>query len=272
MFRVGAVEYLNTKPLIYRLVERCPQIELHLDLPSRLADRLAARELDVALIPSVEYLQHDHYHIVSDAAIACRGPVRSVRLLSRVPMSQIRRLALDEGSRTSAVLAQCLLWHTHGLRPELVPFPIDAPPESIDADALLMIGDRAMFPPLGEYHEIWDLGDRWCRATERSFVFAMWVTSHDSIPEAIVTALSQTRDLGLAHVEEIAAREAGPHGLTVSECVQYFREHLYFRLGTHELNGLRHFAVQASQLGLVPPSCVDRIKIRMPAAKSVVQP
>ncbi len=107
--RIGAVEYLNTKPLIYRLAESAPQVELVLDLPSRLADRLAARELDVALIPSVEFVHNPRYRIVSDACIACRGPVLSVKLFSRVPAAEIRSLALDEGSRTTAALVQILL-------------------------------------------------------------------------------------------------------------------------------------------------------------------
>src|SRR5436190_24366731 len=78
--RIGAVSYLNTKPLVYRLAELAPQHELVFDLPSRLADDLAAGRLDVALIPSIEYFQHPDYTIVSDACIACRGPVRSVKL------------------------------------------------------------------------------------------------------------------------------------------------------------------------------------------------
>ena len=99
--RIGAVSYLNTKPLIYRLAELAPQHELVLDLPSRLADDLAAGRLDVALIPSVEFFHNPSYTVVSDACIACRGPVRSVKLFSRVPLPEIRTLALDEGSRTS---------------------------------------------------------------------------------------------------------------------------------------------------------------------------
>src|SRR5260221_1678380 len=149
--RIGAVSYLNTKPLVYRLAELAPEHELGFDLPSRLADELAAGRLDVALIPSIEYFQRSDYTIVSDACIACRGPVRSVKLLSRVPLEQIGTLALDEGSRTSAALVRILLHERFGLKPKLLPFPIDARPESIVADALLLIGDRAMQPPVGAY-------------------------------------------------------------------------------------------------------------------------
>src|SRR5207253_8745814 len=102
--RIGAVNYLNTKPLIYHLERLAPQAELSLDLPSRLADRLAAGTLDVALIPVIEYFRGDGYTIVPDVAIATRGPVLSVTLFSRLPWADVRRVALDEGSRTSAPL------------------------------------------------------------------------------------------------------------------------------------------------------------------------
>src|SRR6056297_2390565 len=110
MLRLGAVSYLNTRPLICGLRARLAgRGRLTLNLPSRLADDLKAGRLDVALIPSVEYLRGVGERIVSDAVIACRGPVWSVRLLSRVPLPEIRTLALDEGSRTSATLVRVLL-------------------------------------------------------------------------------------------------------------------------------------------------------------------
>src|SRR5436190_24165840 len=106
--RVGAVNYLNTKPLIERLTDFAPNVELSLDLPSRLADRLAAGELDVGLIPAVEFFRGG-YTLVPNVAIGSRGPVLSVTLFSRVPWEAIRTVALDEGSRTSAALTQIIL-------------------------------------------------------------------------------------------------------------------------------------------------------------------
>ncbi len=117
--RVGAVSYLNAKPLYYRLDEFAPGVRLEMDLPSRLADRLAAGELDLALIPSVEYLRGaaPGYEILPGFAIAARGAVRSVKLFSRVPLGRIERLALDAGSRTSQALARVWLDARHGVRP-----------------------------------------------------------------------------------------------------------------------------------------------------------
>lgn len=255
MLRIGAVSYLNTKPLVYSLAERLGGFgNLTLDLPSKLAKDLAAGRLDVALIPSVEYFRGSDYRVVSDAVIACRGPVWSVRLLSRVPARNIRRLALDEGSRTSAAMVRVLLSEMYGLTPETMPLPIDQTPESVDADAILLIGDRAMHPARGVYREIWDLGDRWCRWTELPFVFAMWaarstVTSEQA--DQLTDMLEASRNDGVGHLEEIAECEAASHGLTKEDLHRYFVENLHFRLGPGEKTGLESFRTRTAQLGLL---------------------
>jgi chorismate dehydratase len=260
VLRIGAVSYLNTKPLIHTLAERLQDRgRLTVDLPSRLSTELAAGRLDVALIPSVEFFRGEGYQILSDAAIACRGPVWSVRLLSRVPVPEIRRLALDEGSRTSAAMVRILLHEMYGLRPETVCLEIDQSPEQVDADAILLIGDRAMHPARGVYREIWDLGDRWCRWTELPFVFAMWVARPgiEWGPELDLTSLASmleaSRDAGLGSLEEIAARESAGHGLTKEDLHRYFAENLHFRLGPGERLGLNAFQQRAASLGLIPP-------------------
>src|SRR5437763_11288875 len=122
--RIGAVNYLNTKPLIEDLDVLAPEAELVLDVPSRLAEHLSAGLLDVALIPVIEYFRAGSYTVVPDIAIASRGPVLSVTLFSRVPWRQVRRVALDEGSRTSAALAQVLLRQRDGVRAEVIPLPL----------------------------------------------------------------------------------------------------------------------------------------------------
>src|SRR3954466_15100956 len=145
--RVGAVSYLNAKPLYYNLCKLCPGIELTMEVPSRLSGQLAAGELDVALIPSVEYLRgvDRGYEIIPGFAIAARGPARSVKLFSRVPWERVERLALDAGSRTSQVLARIWLDARHGVRPARVEeLPLGVSALESTADAVLVIGDRAM--------------------------------------------------------------------------------------------------------------------------------
>ena len=250
--RVGAVNYLNTKPLIYGLERYAPQAEILLDFPSRLADDLAAGRLDVALIPSIEFFHDPNYTIVSDACIACRGPVLSVKLFSRVPIESIRTLALDAGSRTSVALTQILLNERYGLRPELQSLPLGASLADADADAVLLIGDRAMHSTGGRFEVVWDLGDEWCRWAELPFVFAMWVARAGTELGSLETALGEARDAGVAHLDEIAEREAAPLGLTRPQCLAYLRDNLYFYLGPREQRGLELFYKKAAQLGLVP--------------------
>ncbi|HEV7226218.1 MAG TPA: menaquinone biosynthesis protein [Pirellulales bacterium] len=250
--RVGAVNYLNTKPLVYGLAELAPQVELTFDLPSRLADGLAEGRLDVALIPSVEFFQDRSYSIVSDACIACRGPVFSVKLFSRTPVEQVRTLALDEGSRTSVALVRILLKERFGIEPRLEPLPIGASAADAKADAVLLIGDRAMRSPGGPYAEVWDLGDEWCRWAELPFVFAMWTARAGVDLGGLDEALSRARDAGLAHLDEIAEVEAAPLGLSRPECVAYLRDNLYFHLGPREARGLELFYRLSQKLGLAP--------------------
>jgi len=244
MLRIGAVSYLNTRPLIHGLRDRLRGIgTLELNLPSRLAEDLALGKLDVALIPSAEYFRglDRGYTIVSDAAIACRGPVWSVRLLSRVPISEIKVLALDVGSRTSAALVQILLCRQSNVRPRTVPLPMEQLPEHVDADAILMIGDRAMHPAPGVYHEIIDLGQWWQQVTGLPFVFAMWVARPGIDLGDLSSILAASREDGIRNLDAIAQAEAGPHGLTIEDLKRYFTDNLHFYLGEREREALGAF-------------------------------
>jgi chorismate dehydratase len=257
---------LNTKPLVYGLAERLPKAEISYEVPSRLADRLASGELDVALIPSVEFFQNPEYEIVSDACIGCRGPVWSVKLFSHVPPQEIRTLALDEGSRTSVALVRILLKERFGLSPELESLPMasgagfqpavgDSAPAPLGADAMLLIGDRAIHAPPGQWSSVWDLGEEWNRWAGLPFVFAMW-TARPGLNPALLAevdaAFRAARDDGLAHLPEIAERESAPIGLTARECLSYLRDNLYFYLGRCEQAGLVFFYRHAAALGLAP--------------------
>jgi chorismate dehydratase len=249
--RFGAVQYLNTKPLVHGLAAG---IDLAFDLPSRLADRLTAGQLDVALIPVVELFRHPEHRLVSDACIGCRGAVMSVKLLFRVAPQRVASLALDEGSRTSAVLAQVLLAERHGVRPRVESLPIGSQASETSADAVLLIGDRALADATagGSFQEVWDLGDQWCRWTGLPFVFAAWAARPGVAAERFAGRLEAARDSGLANLAAIAAAEAAPHGLTVPQCLSYLRDNLHYHLGVHEQEALRAFRALAGGLGLVP--------------------
>ncbi len=251
--RVGAVSYLNSKPLIEGLAEALPQASLLLDVPSRLADELQRGRLDVALIPSVEAFSDPDYVIVSDACVATHGPVMSVKLYSRVHPGMIRSLALDEGSRTSACLAKVILNEQYGVQPRIESLPLNQGTEATTADAILLIGDRAMHAPSEKFHTVWDMGEKWLEWTGLPFVFAMWVARRDTDLRDVAAALSAVRDLGLKRIPEISERECSRLGLTAQVAKNYLTHNLHFRLGLAERQGLRLFHELAAAQGLVPP-------------------
>ena len=252
--RIGAVSYLNTKPLIESLEDRCEKIELSLDLPSRLATQLARGELDVALIPSVETFRMRGAKILSDACIGCRGPVWSVKLLSRKPFEEIRTLSLDEGSRTSVGLAKVLLRKRYGLCPVVSSLPIDQEPETSSSDAILVIGDRAMHIETEKFPHQWDLGEQWCRWTGLPFVFAMWVTLADQPDPELIQALGDARDYGISRIDEIARSEAKRYDLSVESCCRYLRENLHFCIGESERKAIELYQAYLFELNLIPES------------------
>lgn len=250
---IGAVSYLNTKPLVAGLDAIDTRYKLVFDLPSRLADRLASGELDVALIPSVEASLDPSYRIISDACIGCQGPVWSVKLLSRVAdPSQIKTLALDEGSRTSRALTKVILAHRHNCRPELLNLPMDEDWRSCDADAVLIIGDRAMNVDSTGFAWQWDLGQEWNQWTGLPFVFAMWVARRDEDLDFLGGILSHARDRGIAQIDELVQQHHASYGLTPDQCDDYLRNRLHFYLGPNEKSALSLFYRYAAQLSLVP--------------------
>ena len=250
--RIGAVSYLNTKPLVYGLDSYADRCEVIYDLPSRLADRLAAGDLDVALIPSIEAALNPAYTIVSDACIGCRGPVWSVKLLSKVEPALIGTLALDEGSRTSAALIKILLAEKFKIHPEFQQLPIQSDWKEVETDAVLVIGDRAMLPSEPPFTYEWDLGNVWNEWTGLPFVFAMWAAASSEFLNQADWLLTQSRNEGLCHLQAIADANADTYNLTQAECRKYLAEHLHFHLGTDEKKSLERYYQLAAQHNLIP--------------------
>lgn len=284
--RIGAVSYLNTVPLVHELPRLAPEDELQLDLPSRLADRLAAGVLDVALIPVIEVALGDNYTIVSDACIGCCGPVWSVKLLSRRPPQEIRTVALDEGSRTSVALTQLLLRRRFGLTPEYSPLPMTSDYRRVDTDAVLVIGDRAMHRSAAvpeavavavsagtaassggshgdltrdttaeEFPYQIDLGQAWNDWTGLPFVFAVWAARPGVDCERLHQLLGTARDLGVGQAAELAKSHAARYDLSESDCLRYFTKFLNYRLGPREKDAMQLFCRWAAELVLLPHPC-----------------
>ena len=250
--RIGAVVYANARPLVRCLGEFVPEADIVCDVPSRLADGVAAGSLDVALIPSIEHFRIPGTTIVSDACIACEGPVRSVRLFSRVRLDAIASLALDEGSRTSAAMVRIMLAERFDVRPSLQPLPIGASADRLAVDAVLLIGDRGIQPPSGRFPRMWDLGEEWTRWTGLPFVFAMWVARADVDLDDLDRRLAEARDRGTTELAAIAREDAPSLGISEAECLAWLRDNLVFRLGPRQCLGLERFRELAVAHGLVP--------------------
>jgi len=248
--RIGAVSYLNARPLSFSLARLAPRAEIVVDVPSRLAEGLASGNLDVALVSSIQHFRTPGSTIVSDACVACRGPVRSLKLYGRVAPERIRTLALDEGSRTSAALTRILLKERFGLEPEIERLPIGASADDTAADAVMLIGDRGMRPLEGRFAFVWDLGEEWTRWTGLPFVCAMWVARPRVDLDGLERVLEAARDEGqrrLAHIARLAAPDVG---ISEEECLAYVRDDLVFRLGERERRGLLAFSEYAVRHGL----------------------
>ena len=253
--RIGAVSYLNAKPLYYELCDHAPEIVLSMDLPSRLAEQLAEGSLDVAMIPSIEYLRGVDlgYEIIPGFAIAANGPVRSVKLFTRVPWEQVQRLALDAGSRTSQALALVWLEAQHGVRPAMVEdLPLGVSVLESTADAVLVIGDRAMKVPHEPFHDVIDLAEAWRMMTGLPFVFALWVARGGVDLGDLPEALARSRAAGLAHAADLAEIHGPRLGLDFTTCYDYLTRVLSYDLGETEIAGLTCFARWAARLGLAP--------------------
>ncbi len=237
--RVGAVNYLNAKPLVEGLSAES-RIVLTFDLPSRLADQMARGEIDVGLIPVAE-LFRGNYDFIPGIAIASRGPVLSVTLFSRVPWGNIESVSLDEGSRTSAALAQILLQKKFARFPRLEQLPIEVPADDVSTDAVLLIGDRAMKACLPGYPYAYDLGQEWADWTGLPMVFAVWAVRPGVDLGDVEAAFHKAKQLGLDRAGAIAAREAPGLGLDAGFCRRYLDTIITYDLGPREREGMERF-------------------------------
>jgi chorismate dehydratase len=250
--RLGAVSYLNTKPLVEGLDQQPDLFAVRYDVPAQCAALLHEGRIDVGLIPAIEYLRGD-YRIVPDIAITSDGPVASVAVFSRVPVGKIKTLALDISSRTSVALARVLCASKWGIQPKLTPNEPDVRAMLARADGALVIGDPALeidANALGV--EKIDLGSEWKALTGLPFVYAMWSGRAGALAPEHITRLQAARDRGVAAIPEIARRVAGGDRSREAMVAQYLRDNLKYPLGEREIAGLRRFYELAAEQGLVP--------------------
>ena len=249
--RVGAVSYLNTLPLVRGLRRRGP-FDVRFDVPSRCAALLHEGAIDVGLIPSIEVLRGD-YSVAPGVAIASEGPVASVALFSRVPVPAIRRIALDTSSRTSAALVRVLCAERFGITPAFEPHGPDLPAMLRAHDAALVIGDNALYADHGRLGVLKvDLGEEWTAHTGLPFVWAAWVGRPSALTAEVCEALRDSRDEGLAALEDIASEyaEGDEHRRDVAR--RYFRDNMRYHLGDRHVAAMERFYRSAAAVGVVP--------------------
>ncbi len=236
--RVGIVNYLNTKPLLYGL-ERPPisdQIELTGDYPARIAQLLLDGEIDVGLVPVAVLPELPEYHIVGNYCIGAEGEIASVALFSEVPMSEIKKVYLDYQSRTSVELLKYLMKEYWGVNPEIVQAANeDYRKEIKGTTAGLVIGDRA-FEQRKTSTFIYDLGSEWRSITGLPFVFAAWVSTKPLSAE-FIQLFDEAIGLGLQHIDEIVA--ANPFDLY--DLKKYYNLHLSYKLDLQKQKGMELF-------------------------------
>lgn len=235
--RIASVSFLNAKPLIYGL-EASDEVDLTLDVPSRLLEGLIERKFDVALLPVIDYQRLAGLRLITSGGIGCDGPTLTVRIFSPVPVQEIRTLACDTDSHTSVALARILLADHFGVRPRFVD-----PDETSDQPGLarLLIGDKVVCEePQGLPYQI-DLGEAWKEMTGLPFVFAAWTARGNVELGDLARDLEHAKREGLAHVDALIERYAVPRGWPAGVARRYLAEYLQYDIGPRQLEAIRLF-------------------------------
>jgi chorismate dehydratase len=253
--RLGAVSYLNTKPLVYGLDAHPEVFSVRFDVPAQCAALLHEGRVDVGLIPAIEYVNGD-YDIVPGVAIGSDGPIASVALFSSVAIEDIRTLALDVSSRTSVALTRVLCAKRWGIAPTLMAAEPNLEAMLWSADAALIIGDPALaIDPAAHGVSKIDLGSEWRALTGLPFVYAMWCGRAGVVSADHVAALNAARDAGVAHLPEIARAHGGGDPARERQALTYLGDNLKYGLGNREIAGLRRFHELAAEVG-----ATDRVR------------
>lgn len=251
--RIGAVGYLNARPLTWALDRHPDRWQVRYDLPTACAPLLASRQVDLALVSSIMFLDGPEYRMVPGVGIGSRGPVASIALFTARDLADIRSVAVDTSSRTAAALVQVLCVHCFGVRPAFVPHGPDLPAMLRAHDAALLIGDPALeadYAPLG-VRKI-DLGEAWTAMTGLPFVYAGWTGVAGAVTDADVAALQEAQAEGVRAFDAIAREYGGDDPARVALATRYLRDNMKYGLGPDEAAGLQLFLDYAADLGLAP--------------------
>lgn len=256
--RLGAVVYLNARPLTWALDQSPSRWQVRYDVPSVCADLLHGDHVDLGLIPSIEYLRGSNYRFVPGVGIGSRGEIATVALYTRTPIRGIRTIALDTSSRTSVALTRVLCEKRFGIAPDFVPHRPDLAAMMARCDAALLIGDPAFDANHGALGlEKIDLGVEWTAMTGLPFIYAAWTGRPDALAPGGVEALQQAQEQGVAAIDAIAADYGrGDEGVS-RRAARYLRDNVKYALGPEEATGLQLFLDYAADLGCGPRRKVE---------------
>lgn len=238
--RLAASSYLNTAPLIWSFLygsqRKVVELFTH-KAPARCAEMLLNGEVDAALIPVIEYQRTPDVVIVPGVCVGSRSAVRSVVIAAKQNnLKKIKRVALDESSRTSVALAKIIFREFLGFEPQWQTSPPDLRSMLEHNDAALIIGDPAMTIPRDKFH-VFDLATLWHEFTGFGFVFAMWMANKDNAEKVGSIDFRAARDEGLAHLDDIAARHELPP-LPPGEAQDYLTRNIAFEMDEDMLQGM----------------------------------
>ncbi len=259
--RISAISYLNTAPLMWDFVhgEAGRHFEVAYTLPSNCARQLGEGAADVGIIPAAAYTQIPGLQVLPGVAIASRRAVRSILLVSKVPLEKVRSVALDTSSMTSVALTKVLFEKWLGGGRHFTSMGPDIDRMLAGHDAGLVIGDPALKIDRSKYPVTLDLADEWIRYTGKPFVFAFWAVRGAALAEAnpaldLAAIFGESRDHGLeaASLDQIAREWGTRLGLSESDVKSYLTENIHYRLDDECLEGLRLFYRYAAEVGALP--------------------
>jgi chorismate dehydratase len=257
--RISAISYLNTAPLMWDFEHSTTNsdFEISYTLPSACARALEAGTADIGIIPAAAYTQIPGLMVLPGVAIASRRPVRSILLVSKVPVEKIRSVALDTSSMTSVALAKILFEKWLGGGRTFTAMAPNVEEMLAHHDAGLVIGDPALQIDRSRYHTL-DLAEEWIRYTGKPFVFAFWGVRQDALLAAqqqdLAKIFQRSRDHGLAResLAQIATTWAPRLGIAEADVISYLTQNIYYELDAPCLEGLRLFYRYAAEIGALP--------------------
>jgi chorismate dehydratase len=256
--RIGAVGYLNARPLTWALDRDPGRWAIRYDLPAVCASLLQAGDVDLGLTPSIEYLHAPDYRFVPGIGIGSLGAVTSVALFTTRPMAEVRTIALDTSSRTSVALTRVLCHDWFKIAPAFVPQGPSLEAMTAAHDAALLIGDPALEADAAAMGlDKIDLGETWLAMTGLPFVYAAWTGRPGAVTGGDVRALQDARDEGVANIPAIAAEYAPGDPAHQARAAAYLRDNVRYELGPNEVAGLQLFLDRAAALGLAPGRKVE---------------